>query len=144
MFNVRLIKSDIIFAQEHWLLPNNVNLLTNFKANYAGFIVLGCCDIEQFVQYRGRPYGGVRILWKQNTGFKCSVLGHDDLHRCLAVKLECQNVVIVCVNVYFPSFNNSVYNEEDILNCFAFIDSIFSQNLGSNVKFMVIGDFNFD
>ena len=41
-------KSDVIFVQDHWLLPNNVNLFANFKANYAGFAVSGCCDIEQF------------------------------------------------------------------------------------------------
>ena len=58
-------------------LPSNVNLFANFRANYAGFAVLGCCETEQFVQYESRPYGGVDILWKQNAGFKCLVLGHD-------------------------------------------------------------------
>ena len=71
-------------------------------------------------------------------------MGHIDLHRFLAVKLDCQNDVIVCVNVYLPSFNKSVHYEEDILNCFAFIESIFSQHLGSNVKFMVIRNIKFD
>jgi exonuclease III len=102
------------------------------------------CDIYEFAQKGGRPYGGVGVLWKQNSPVKCTVLGHDDLHRCLAVKLECDQFALICVNVYLPTYINSDYYEEDILSCVSYIDSVFSMYVDQQVKFTVIGDFNFD
>jgi exonuclease III len=134
------IESDIIFIQEHWLLPNNLNSYYNVK--YSGFAISGIVDIEQFVQRGGRPYGGVGILWKKVAPFKCSVLGFNDSHRCLIIKIEGCGHSLVCVNVYLPTYVNSDEYEEELLDCFAFIDSILIQNVSDNV--VLFGDFNFD
>lgn len=50
----------------------------------------------------------------------------------------------MCVNVYLPNCNNSDDYEEETLNCFAFIDSMFMQHVDGSTKFMLAGDFNFD
>lgn len=47
--------SDIVFVQEHWLLPSNINLFTNVNNAFAGFAVSGVRDIEQFSLTGGRP-----------------------------------------------------------------------------------------
>lgn len=135
---------DVIFVQEHWLLPANVALLRNFNVQYGAFGISGVCDIAEYAQKGGRPYGGVGVLWKQNSLVKCSVLGHDDLHRCIAIKLECDQFVLICVNVYLPTYTNSDYYEEDILSCVSYIDSVFSMYVDQQAKFAVIVDFNFD
>ena len=51
---------------------------------------------------------------------------------------------LVCVNVYLPTLCNTNNYEVDILNCFAFIDNIFTQHMDTCSNFIVIGDFNFD
>jgi len=80
--------NDLVFVQEHWLLPWNSGILTNFDKNFAGFAVSGCCDIEKFAKTGGRPYGGVGVLWRQSPFFTCTILGCNDTHRCLAVKVR--------------------------------------------------------
>ena len=55
----------------------------------------------------GRIYGGVNVLWKLTPRFKCTILGVDDLHRCMAFKISCGSTFILCVNVYLPKFNNT-------------------------------------
>ena len=135
---------DIIMVQEHWLLPANVSLLTDCNSNYSGFAISGICDVNEYALCGGRPNGGVGILWKNNSCVKCTILGYDDSHRCVTVKIECAKFVLVCINIYLPTYNNSDYYEEDILNCFAFADSIFCLFSGAQTHLAVFGNFNFD
>lgn len=57
------------------------------------------------------------MLWNRNSSIKCSLVCVDDSHRCIAMKVEIGQMVLVCVNVYLPSFANTDFYEEDILNC---------------------------
>ena len=53
---------DILFLQEHWLLPSELSLLTVCAPK---FVVFGSSALESSVSRgirRGRPYGGVAIL----------------------------------------------------------------------------------
>ena len=116
---------DIIMVQEHWLLHANVSLLTDCNSIYSGFAISGICDVNEYALCGGRPYGGVGILWKNNSCVKCTILGYDDLHRCVAVKIECAKFILMCINVYLPTYNNSDYYEEDILFCICWLNILF-------------------
>jgi hypothetical protein len=135
---------DLIFLQEHWLLPANVNMLMNFNNLFSGVVISGCLDVEQFAHSGGRPYGGVGILWRRDLNCKCKVLGFDDSHRCIVIKIDFGSCSLVCANVYLPTFNNTDSYEEDILSCFAFIESLFMLHADGQTNFVILGDCNFD
>jgi exonuclease III len=142
MLDNLLDNNDLVFVQEHWLLPSNIHLLTT---NCSGFAISGCYDIEKFANAGGRPYGGVGVLWKQSPNFTCTLLGFNDTHRCLAVKVQGISFVYICINVYLPTFCNNDSYEEEILNCFAFIDSVLEEHASNvNMHVVLLGDFNFD
>ena len=62
----------------------------------------------------------------------------------IAFKIQIGDTNYICFNVYFPTFCNSDAYEYDILNCFAFIDSILNLHLVGKSQIMLVGDFNFD
>jgi hypothetical protein len=126
---------DLLFVQELWLLPSNLDLFNTFNSKFAEYSVSGVIDIEQYAAKGGRPYGGVGVLWRQGAQFKCKVLGVHDSHRCVAVKISYGNLSYVCVNVYLPNFSNSDDYDEEILNCFAFIDYDSASNDDLKQKF---------
>jgi hypothetical protein len=100
-------------------------------------------DIEQYARTGGRPAGGVGVLWK--NGFaSCTVLDVDELHRCIAFQVKLQWTTLICVGVYLPSFSNTDEYEEIILECFSFIDSVFTEYVDNKSHFVLLGDFNFD
>ena len=126
-------------------MPSNIYLLTNFNTHCSGFAISGCYDIERFTQTGGRPDGGVGVLWRQCTNFTCTILGFIDTHRCLAVKVQGINFAFICINVYLPTFCNNDSYKDEILNCLAFIDSVFEEHASNgNTQVIVLGDFNFD
>ena len=99
----------------------------------------------KFTQTGGRPYGGIGVLWRQCTNFTCTILEFIDTHRCLAVTVQGINFAFICINVYLPTFCNNDSYEDEILNCFAFIDSVLEEHASNgNTQVILLGDFNFD
>ena len=55
-------KSDVIFVQEHWFPPFDLNKIQNFSNDFTSFGISAMEDrVESDVLF-GRPYGGVCIL----------------------------------------------------------------------------------
>ena len=131
---------DVILVQEHWLLPANFNLLSNCCDNFTGFSVPGCLDIKAYGK-SGRPYGSIGVLWLYYAPFKCTVIDCNDSYRCKAAKIEGLGISLICITVYLPNSVNNNDNKEEILQCFAFIESMFNQYANSNSKCFLIGDF---
>ena len=62
---------DILFLQQHWLLPSELSLLTACAPN---FVVFGSSALQSSVSrdiLRGRPYGGVTILVRSELASHC-------------------------------------------------------------------------
>jgi len=57
------VNYDIIFLQEHWLLPCELNTLSNIHTEFLAFGV-SAVDISSNV-IRGRPYGGTAMLYRK-------------------------------------------------------------------------------
>ena len=57
---------DIILVQEHWLFPDELSYMSNLSCNFTLFSVtpMTPMTIEEKLQ-RGRPYGGVGIMWNE-------------------------------------------------------------------------------
>lgn len=57
---------DIMFLCEHWLLPQNLDVLLNFNTEFAAHAVSGITDFDAFACKGGRPYGGLGVLWRKS------------------------------------------------------------------------------
>ena len=56
-------KSDLVCLQEHWLLPNEANLLSHISAD---FLAVGSSAVDTSEDIlTGRPYGGTAILCRK-------------------------------------------------------------------------------
>src|ERR1043165_554172 len=53
---------SVMFVQEFWLGPNQMNKLLNIRNNYVGFGVSAMEKILSIELLRGRPFGGTAIL----------------------------------------------------------------------------------
>ncbi|KOB52115.1 reverse transcriptase, partial [Operophtera brumata] len=61
----RLCKSaDVIALQETWLLPHDLGMLDTIDVNFTA-TSKSAVDTSAGI-LRGRPYGGVAILWRKN------------------------------------------------------------------------------
>ena len=55
---------NVIFVQEHWLFPHNIDSLLSASDGYTGYRVSAMIDRLDFSVFYGRPFGGVAILLK--------------------------------------------------------------------------------
>ena len=85
---------------------------------------------------RGRPHGGLAILWRKDLQ-GCKVLDMED-NRLMCLELSTDNKSLILINVYLPC--DSVDNTDDFLFYLAKINS-FIVNHHSPYA-CVIGDFN--
>ena len=97
-------KPDFLFLQETWLLDNQINLLGDLNDNYLFSGVSGC---EPDKMLKGRPYGGVAILWTNNIAQHIMPI-HTHSKRITGCKYMCGNEIILFLTVYMPCDNQSI------------------------------------
>ena len=57
--------------------------------------------------FRGRPFGGVGILWRSNISNRIKIIQKDSEGRCLAISFNAGDGHIICiVCVYLPCFSD--------------------------------------
>ena len=131
---LRLCESyDIICLQEHWLLPNELNLLSNIHSDFFG-CGYSAVDLSADILV-GRPYGGTAILYKKSLSKFISVLPSYD--SCItSIKIGS----LLLLTVYMPTD----YNDDDSMDLYydvcAKITATYSES--DSVNIMVIGDMN--
>ncbi len=136
---------DVICVQEHCLLPGNLNQIQNFRSDFHCFAISGCTDIVNYAIKGGRPFGGLGLFWRKTKGMKVNILGIDDQHRIICAEITYENYKFIVINVYFPCVMNNDDYECEILLLTSFIESMFGNyNFDSNVKIILLGDFNFE
>jgi len=90
---------------------------------------------------KGRPFGGVAILWDTSVIKKVSVVGSDPSGRCAAIKVVFGDYTILVINVYLPCFNASADYIHDLHEYLGYIESLLSNEVYADV--IISGDFNF-
>ena len=90
-------KCDILFLQETWLLKHELSLLNNISND---FYSKGISSVKQDEGVlRGRPHGGLAILWKKELK-NCKVVNMFD-DRIMAFELQSNNKKnTVCQHLY--------------------------------------------
>lgn len=128
-------EADIIALQETWLLPHDIPTLGNIDPDF-GFTGKSAVDTSVGV-LRGRPYGGVAILWKKSIFTDVSVIQCNSV-RVTAIKINLGGRNVLVFSVYMPT--DSPENLMEFTECMGEIAAVVEDNGEGSVY--VLGDFN--
>lgn len=126
---------DIIALQETWLLQHDIPLLATVNNNFA-YTGNSAVDLSAGV-LRGRPYGGVTLLWRKDR-FPCvSVISCRSV-RLVAIKISLRDRSMIVFSVYMP--NDESENMTEFTECLGEICAIIDSEAVDLVY--VLGDLN--
>jgi len=91
---------DIVCLQEHWLLPTELDILTNLHNDCYGF-GYSAVDITSDVLV-GRPYGGTAILYKKYLAPSITFVEYSDSRITSMILSSKVGPILVC-SVYMPT-----------------------------------------
>ena len=127
---------DIILLQETWLRDFELGRLSTIHDEFYAF---GISSIDSSTGItKGRPYGGIAILWKKTSLYNYKILEYDQ--RILGIQLDCNGTEVVILNVYLPYC--SAENQNDFEFYLAKLSSIIEELQTPFVYIM--GDWNAD
>src|SRR6218665_2851015 len=98
---------NMIFVQEHWLLPSDLERLAAVDCRFTSISSSAMENTIGRGVLRGRPFGGVAILIMDCLNILAK------LDRIIAIKVA--NCVFI--NVYFPVLNCVSYDDNDRTCC---------------------------
>lgn len=129
-------KADIIALQETWLLPHDLSFLGTIDD---GFSYIGVSSVDTSLGIlRGRPYGGVAILWRKSLFQDVTVISCNNV-RLAAIRVSCSNSrSFLVITVYMPTDCSA--NLSDYTDCLSEISAIIESSDTESVY--ILGDFN--
>lgn len=105
---------DIIYVQEHWLAPFDLNSLDEISNDMICYSSSALCDVIAKGCLKGRPFGGVAIFVKNSLATKTRLIKAATRYIIL------QHDDTIFINVYLPC-KASVHREEELTDCLASI-----------------------
>ena len=125
--------SDLLLLQETWLANDELHLLNTLDERFYGQGV-SAMDTESQV-LRGRPHGGLAVLWKKTLG-DCRIVNMQNSRiMCLEMKVDGRDMTVY--NIYMPC--DSRDNFDEYLHTLSHINTA----VESDVPYiMMMGDFN--
>lgn len=127
--------SDIVALQETWLLPHDVPYLGNIDKDFA-YTGKSAVDTSTGI-LRGRPYGGVALLWRKSVFPAVSVINCTS-DRIACIKIVQENRSLLFFSVYMPT--DCAENIIEYTECLSEVNSIIESSGVESV--FVLGDFN--
>ena len=107
--------STFVFLQEVWLNDQQISELSNY---FPGYNVHGVSAIDGSVLLKGRPKGGVAVIYPDSLGDKVSFIKTKSNRLCsISLKQDQLDIYLFCV--YMPWDCNEINNLnefESILN----------------------------
>lgn len=129
---------DIIALQEHWLLPDDLGYLDKIHPDFSSYGV-SAVDTTTGV-LKGRPYGGVAILWKRSVFPNVRPIDTGSTRvAAVCIQLTAGRSFIV-MSVYMPT--EDADNLPLFTECMGVISAVIETNDVETV--LVLGDFNAD
>ncbi|CAK1540712.1 unnamed protein product [Leptosia nina] len=92
-------RADILALQETWLLPHDLQYLNKIDEDF-GCTGTSAVDTSAGI-LRGRPYGGVALLWRKNAFGSVTVL-HCASVRLAAIRVITGDTSFLVFSVYMP------------------------------------------
>ncbi|XP_073959129.1 uncharacterized protein [Choristoneura fumiferana] len=126
---------DIVALQETWLLPDDIPYLSMIDDKFSA---TGTSAVDMSAgMLRGRPYGGVGLLWRSAAFQSVSVVRCDNPRVC-AIKIVTNDRPIIVVSVYMPTDCRD--NLPELTDCLGAVSAIIDEYSIETVYIM--GDFN--
>ena len=130
-------KSQIILLQEHWLYPDELQLISQLNPNFSGFGISSMCLDDKFIT--GRPHGGIGILWEKSLSQSTNIIKYEDT-RILGLEIKCNNAILLFLCVYLP-YECDMFYDDYIF----YLNKIKIIIESANTPYVyVLGDFNAD
>ena len=130
-------ESQIILLQEHWLYPDELQLISQLNPNFSGFGISSMCLDDKFIT--GRPHGGIGILWEKSLSQSTNIIKYEDT-RILGLEIECNNAILLFLCVYLP-YECDMFYDDYIF----YLNKIKIIIESANTPYVyVLGDFNAD
>lgn len=127
--------ADIIALQETWLLPTDLPFLASVDEDF-GSTGRFAVDTSAGI-LRGRPYGGVALLWRKSM-FQCVSVIPCDNPRISAIRLSTNDQPVLVLSVYM--LTDCEKNLSEFTDCLSAISAIIDENSVESV--FILGDFN--
>lgn len=126
---------DIIALQETWLLPEELGYLHSISDDFA---CTGTSAVDTTAGIlRGRPFGGVAILWRKSAFNAVSVIPCNNPRVC-AIEIVLKETSVLVFNAYMPT--DEVCNLVEYTDCLSSVSAIIDS---SNIESCyILGDFN--
>ncbi|XP_045539177.1 uncharacterized protein LOC123722186 [Papilio machaon] len=126
---------DVIALQETWLLPQDIPYLSSIDNNFS---YTGTSAVDTSVgMLRGRPYGGVALLWNKKVFQNVLVLQCDNPRIC-AIKIITSERPLIVISVYMPT--DTKENLPEFTDCLGAMSALVNE-YGVESTF-ILGDFN--
>nr|XP_053623977.1 uncharacterized protein LOC128682936 [Plodia interpunctella] len=127
--------SAIIALQETWLLPSDIAFLDNIHDDF------GCTGMSSMDtgagMLRGRPYGGIALLWNKQVFRNVSIVQCDNPRVC-AIKIALEARSVFVFNVYMPFEDPG--NQSEFTDTLSLVSAIINNESAEEVY--ILGDFN--
>ncbi|CAG9129742.1 unnamed protein product [Plutella xylostella] len=107
---------------ETWLLPHDITYISTIDSGF-GYTATSAVDTSAGI-LRGRPYGGVALLWRHNVFQQVSVIQCNNVRIC-AIKITTCDRPVIIVSVYLPT--NSVNNLQEFTDCLSAVSAIIDE-----------------
>ncbi|CAK1594090.1 unnamed protein product [Parnassius mnemosyne] len=128
---------DVICLQETWILNHDIPFIGTIDSGF-GYVATSAVDTSAGI-LRGRPYGGVALLWRYSAFKQVAILNCENSRIC-AIKIITNDRPIIVMSVYLPT--NSVDNLQEFTDCLSAVSAIIDE-YGIEAVF-ILGDFNAD
>lgn len=130
--------ADFVCLQETWLMPHDIPFLGTIDSDFA-FTGKSAVDTSKGL-LRGRPYGGVAILWRKSVFRNVTVVDCNS-DRISAIKVQTMSRYFLMFSVYMPTDDmGSIDNLAEFLQCLGEIRAVIDES-GIECVF-ILGDFN--
>lgn len=128
--------ADVVCLQETWLLPFELPLLSEIDNNFS---VTGKSSVNLSTGVlRGRPHGGVAILWRKSVFKNVSIIKCQS-ERIVAIKATTNtNCDVLVLSVYMPT--DQAENLPLFSQCLGELSAIIEDSQAEAV--FMLGDFN--
>lgn len=132
-------QADIVLLQETWLQESQHDLLTEINSDFAFTATSGVDSANDLL--RGRPSGGVAILWRKSLSHKISPV-HILSKRLCAIEISVADTNVLLICCYMPCDSRTQNVSSEFLDAVNAIQTVVE---GSNATAVIIGgDFNVD
>ncbi|XP_063389871.1 uncharacterized protein LOC134675536 [Cydia fagiglandana] len=127
--------ADIIGIQETWLLPNDIPFLSTIHEDFA-YTATSAVDTSAGI-LRGRPHGGVALLWRKSLFPSASVVECNN-NRICGIQINVGSKRVVIFSVYMPT--DSAENLPIFVECVSTLHAIIEDSEVDAAY--LLGDFN--